>query len=240
MSESDIVKEEQPNPDEVLAAIQSFSDPSIITNIFKELNWTYSIEIKETLALARQNANLSIKFKAIKHLRELLKEAAEASGYVARISQTVPNVQGGVTSFHARRIAGMLNPTKQIESTIKETQNDETKETRTESNRGSDRRQDETEGKDPSKYSDGSDSPSGTDTRRAFPLGDADPGGTEPPDGGETSRQADSGDSNRGGSNDPAGNSDSGIDSGDNPCIKTRKPSAGSGDLFPGISSAED
>lgn len=95
MSESNIIKKEQPDPDEILAAITSFNDVSIITNIFRELDWTYSLEIRETLALARQNANLSIKFKALKHLRELLKEAAEASGYVARVSQTFPNAQGG-------------------------------------------------------------------------------------------------------------------------------------------------
>ncbi|GAG82799.1 unnamed protein product, partial [marine sediment metagenome] len=150
----EIEKTEQPNPDDVLVAIQSFNDPNIIINIFRDLGWTYSVEIKETVTLAQQNANLSIKFKAIKHLRELLREAAETSGYVANVSQTMPNAQGGVTTFHAKRIAGALNPVKKIESTIKESENDKKRLQSVESpsgcdeeesNRGSDRGQSQDE-----------------------------------------------------------------------------------------------
>jgi len=221
----------EPSPDDVLAAIQSFNDPTIIMNMFRELGWSYSLEIKETLIMAKQNANLSIKFKAIKHLRELLREAAETSGYVANVSSTVPNPQGGSTTFSAKRISGILNPVKQIESTeIKEPQNDK-KETRTEPDRGSDRGQSQAE--KPIEETRGDNISSGTDTRRAFPIGDADSGGTKPPDGGETSGRA-GGESN----SRRTTNSDQSKEP-DNPCIKIRPPTCNQ-DLFPGISSAED
>ena len=233
----------KPDPDEVLAAIQSFNDPSIITNIFKELNWSYSLEIKETLMMAKQNANLSIKFKAIKHLRELLREAAETSGYIANVSQTMPNAQGGHTTFNAKRIANILNPTKQIESTIKESQDDKKRLQSIESssgcdrekpNRGSDRGQGQTEGQSCRPTGEcnlnTSSSEPERDTGRANSERDADSGGTEPPDGEETSGQR----PRRGGKDD--GDSKG---NGQNPCIKTRPPSAGDGNLFRGISSAD-
>ena len=215
----------------MLAAIQSFNDPSIITNIFRDLGWNYSVEIKETLALARQNANLSIKFKALKHLRELLREAAETSGYVANVSQTVPNAQGGVTSFHAKRIANVLNPTKQIESKIKESENDK-KETRTDLDRESGGGQSQTENTEESvdeQSRPGDSSEPIRDSRCAFPIGDVDSGGTESQDGGEAPRTV-------------AGDSKSDRarlkDKGENPCIKTKPPTCDR-DLFPGISAGE-
>jgi len=239
---NELEKSEQPNPDEVLAAIQSFNDPSIIINLFNQLGWRYSVEIKETVALAQQNANMSIKFKAIKYLRELLREAAETAGYTARVSQTIPDAQGGTTTFSAKRISGILNPVKKIESTeIKETQNDK-KEIRTEPDRGSNRGQSQTQSENTSVDSDGTTSQGGTDTGRAFPIGDVESGGTEPPDGGETSRQSGGGFSN---------GDDNSADSNrkkrkrinnkvsSNPCIKSRPPTCNR-DLFPGISSAED
>ena len=254
---NEIEKSEQSSPDDVLAAIQSFNDPSIITNIFQKLGWSYSLEIKETLIMAKQNANLPIKFKAIKHLRELLREAAETSGYVASVSSTVPNPQGGHTTFSAKRIAGILNPVKKIESTeIKETQNDE-KEIRTEPDRGSDRRQSEGKSKEeiPQRNNEGfrksdaipegeSDQTNSTesirDTRRAFPAGDADSGGTESADGGETPRPIPGGAaSDREGMLTTDDTSDNNAGEGDtNPCIKTRPPTCDQ-DLFPGITSAE-
>ena len=211
---------EKPNPDDVLAAIQSFNDPNIITSMFRELGWSYSIEIRETLLMAKQNTNLSIKFKAIKHLRELLREASEAAGYVANVSSTIPNAQGGQTTFSAKRISGILNPTKQIESTeIKEPQNDR-QEPETESDRGSNR----------SKSQRPEESPDGTDTAEQFPLerdtgrADADrdvgPGGIKPKHGAEVPGQ-------RTGTTDDTGT--------DNPCINTRPPTCNP-KLFPGIS----
>ena len=246
---NEIEKPEQPNPDDVLAAITSFNDVSIITNIFKELGWSYSLEIRETIIMAKQNSNLSIKFKALKHLRELLREAAEASGYTANVSTTIPNAQGGQTTFSAKRISGILNPVKKIESTeIKEPENDKKEETRTQPNRGSDRGQNKAEGTRPeneisTRHSDirpDSSKPI-RDTRRAFPAGDVESGGTEPPDGGETPRPVPGDrDPSQGGNNDSVENSDSGIDSGNtSPCITTRPPTCDQ-DLFPGISSAED
>ena len=220
---NEIVKSESPNPDDILAAIQSFNDPAIITNIFKELGWNYSIEIRETLSLAQQNANLSIKFKAIKHLRELLREAAESSGYVARVSQTIPNAQGGQTTFSAKRIAGILNPVKKIESTeIKEPQNDK-QEIQTESDRGSDRGSSQTRN---NKEIHGG-IPNGTDTSEQFPVEsgrtesgrDGEPDDIKPVDGGETS-----------------GPVPGGVDT---PCISTRPPTCDQ-DLFPGISTSAE
>ena len=234
---NEIEKSEQANLDDVLVAIQSFNDPSIITNIFRELGWSYSLEIKETLAMAKQNANLSIKFKAIKHLRELLREAAETSGLIANVSQTFPNAQGGHTTFHAKRITGILNPTKQIESTIKEPENECTRETQTEKSQAEhqtepDRRCDRGQSQDDERYPTNSGqsriSDLGTDTRRAFPTGDVESGGTKSPDEGEAPRPV-PGESGGSDSHSPK--------SPDNPCIQTRPPTCDQ-DLFPGVSSA--
>ena len=231
---------EKPNPDDVLKAITSFNDPSIIVNIFKELGWTYSFEIKEWLMMARQNANLAVKSKALIQLRKLLREAAETSGYIANVSTTAPNAAGGQTTFSAKRISGILNPTKKIESTIKENQDDE-KEIRPEPNRGSDRGESQAEKlhNESSNTEPDSRTP-GTDTRRAFPLGDAESGGTEPADGGATPRPVPGGgnppDGNR--KREPCGHQDN-SDAGDSPCIKTRPPTCDQ-DLFPGISSGDD
>lgn len=234
---NEIEKSEQPSHEDVLAAITSFNDPTIITNMFRELGWTYSIEIKETLTLAKQNANLSIKFKAIKHLRELLREAAETSGYTARVSQTIPDANGGTTTFSAKRIANILNPTKQIESSIKESQNDK-KETQTKPDRGCDRGQSQKEGA----YKISSDecrtdsAEPIRDSRRAFPLGDTDSGGTESQDGGETSREV----AGAGAENDLRPDDQKGDDRDPgNPCVQTRPPTCDQ-DLFPGISSGGD
>ena len=239
---NEIEKSEQPNPEEITAAVLSFNDPAIITNLFKQLGWSYSLEIQETVSLAKQNANLSIKFKAIKHLRELLQEAAETAGLISNVSRTTPNAQGGHTTFSAKRIAGILNPVKQIESTeIKEPQNEQPKETRTESNRGSDRRE---------SGGNAGESNLGTDTREVFPAEDvgAEQGGTpepadstglgslEPGDGGETSeRRQPRGIDESSGTRKQ--DEDCNAADGGNPCIKTRPPTCDR-DLYPGISSA--
>ena len=260
-----IEKPESPSPDDILAAIQSFNDPGIITNIFRELGWSYSLEIKETLIMAKQNANLSIKFKAIKHLRELLREAAETSGYTANVSQTFPNAQGGQTTFHAKRISNILNPTKQIESTIKEPKDDKIEET--EPNRGGDRgeSQDKERFEGDSKVnrqSLGNNSlDSAQDTGDTFPSLEGCPGatpdhkrssesdGVEPSNGGETPRPVPGGARNErtlgtedisGRDGNPSGTGGKNSDSQErNPCIKTRPPTCDQ-DLFPGISSEGD
>ncbi len=260
MNNNNIEKPESPNPDDVLSAITSFNDPSIIVGIFKELGWSYSFEIKEWLIMARQNANLAVKSKALIQLRILLREASETSGLIANVSSTIPNPQGGHTTFSAKRIADVLNPTKQIESTIKEAQNDKTEETTNESNRGSNRKQSQTERTQPENEIDTRhrDIQPGTDTRDAFPSLEGCPGatpnperdsglgGTEPPDGGEISGQRP-----RGGGATPdfkgcseqlreqpediLESTSSPISKEDNPCIKTQPPT-GDRDLFPGIS----
>ena len=229
----------------MLAAIQSFNDPSIIINIFRDLGWSYSVEIQETLALAKQNANLSIKFKAIKHLRELLREAAETAGYIANVSSTTPNAQGGQTTFSAKRIAGSLNPIKKIESTvIKEPQNDKSKEIRTEPDRDGDRGESEIRLRKET-HSAGT---GGTDTGTQFPPDppragrtnterDADIGGTESPDGGETPERQRPGRTPPRNTGDTESDRPRVEDKGENPCVKTRPPTSNQ-NLFPGISTS--
>jgi hypothetical protein len=130
--------EKQPTQEEIVQALMDFNDPGVIVTLFRQLGWSYTFEIQETIKCAKQNANLSIKLKAIKHLRELLKEAAETSGYIANVSSSKPNADGGHTTLHAKRVVGLLNPTKRIESTeVKESENDQKEQT--ESDRGSDR-----------------------------------------------------------------------------------------------------
>lgn len=250
---NEMEKSESPNPDDVLSAITSFNDPAIIVGIFKELGWSYTFEIKEWLMMARQNANLAVKSKALIQLRKLLREAAETSGLIANVSSTIPNPQGGHTTFSAKRIAGVLNPAKQIESTeIEGTQNDQ-KETdkpktrikseESESNRGSNRGESQ-------------------DTRDTFPssercpgatvepVRDVELGGTEPPDGGTLFGQRLKGGATpdstgcseqlRGQPKDILESTSSPISKEDNPCIKTQPPTGDRG-LFPGISTpAED
>ena len=225
---NEIQKSESPNPDDILAAIQSFNDPAIITNLFTQLGWSYSLEIQETVTMAKQNANLSIKFKAIRHLRELLREAAEASGYIANVSKTIPNAQGGQTTFSAKRIAGILNPVKKIKSTeIKEPQNDK-QEIRTESDRGSDRGpgQSNKRHSEDSGQSSIQESSTGNDTLQQFPVEsrrtesgrDGESDDVKPIDGGDTT-----------------GPVPGGVD----PCISTRPPTCDQ-DLFPGISTSAE
>ena len=241
MNEIDKTQSGSPNPDEALAAIQSFNDPAIITNIFREMGWSYSLEIKETLIMAKQNANLSIKFKAIRHLRELLREAAETSGYTANVSQTFPNAQGGHTTFQAKRLANMLNPTKQIEATIKESKDDRKEEIQTEPNRDGDRQESQDTERHTADSENRSVQTNGQDTGRAFPAGDGDSGGTESRDGGEIPRPVPggSGGSDSHNSESPDITPDDNDSQESNPCIKTRPPTCDR-ELFPGISSAEE
>ena len=222
---NEIEKTDQPNPEDVLIALTSFNDPSVLTGIFKELGWNYSFEIKEWLAMARQNANLAVKAKALIQLRKLLHEAAESAGYTANVSKTIPNAQGGQTTFSARRISGILNPAKQIESTvIKEPQNGgQEPETQIKPDRGSNRKE--------SQIPNDNSQSKGTDTLDHFPLGESDgradsggdalSGGLESTDGGEVPGPLPGAvDNNR---------------TNKNPCIETRPPTCNQ-DLYPGIS----
>lgn len=243
---NEIEKTDQPNPDDVLAAIQSFNDPSIITGIFAELGWSYSVEIRETLMMAKQNANLSIKFKAVKHLRELLREAAESAGYTANVSQTIHNADGGQTTFSAKRMTTMLNPIKQIESTIiKEPKNDQPQESKTESDRDCNRKESQGPEQRPERSGFQEGIPGGTDTRSQFPPGESDgranpggdaiSGGLESTDGGEApERQLDVGGDTSSTTDKTTGDSE-----GNNPCIQTRPPTCNQ-DLYPGISTSAE
>ncbi len=241
---NEIEKTDQPNPEDVLIALTSFNDPSVLTGIFKELGWNYTFEIKEWLAMARQNANLAVKAKALIQLRKLLHEAAETAGYTANVSQTIPNAQGGQTTFSARRISGILNPVKQIESTIKEPKDDCKPEPQTESNRGCNRKESQRpKDNSPSKGTDTLDQfPLGEDTGRADSEGDAKLGGLEPGHGGAASEQQCRPDGGLPSDNNHiSGNneSDTGSKSRENPCIQTRLPTCNQ-DLYPGISTTAE
>lgn len=103
---------EKATPEEALSMILSFNDANLVSMLFEKRGWSLSEEIKETLSVARQNVNLGAKMTALKHLRTLVKEAAEASGYIAKVSTTIPSEDGSHTTFSANRIAAALNPKK--------------------------------------------------------------------------------------------------------------------------------
>jgi len=162
------------SPDEITNVLLSFNDPSLIANVFKHMGWSPTLEITETLKMAKQDNNLNVKLRAIKHLRELMKEAGEASGLIANMSQSRPLPGGGSQTFHAKRIMAAMNPTKKIESTqIGEAENVEEK---AEPNRTSNRP--ESQGID---SAEGNDNPLGG---CADAEGDGGPGDSQPEDGG--------------------------------------------------------
>lgn len=182
------------SPDEITDVILSFNDPSLIANVFRHLGWSPSLELTETVKLAKQDNNLNVKLRAIKHLRELMKEAAESSGLIANVSQTRPLPGGGSTTFHAKRIVEAMNPTKKIESTqIGESENVEKR--KEEPNRTGDRQESR----------------------------DSSAGGNDNPLGGGTNSEGDGGLGDSQSENDgtPPAEADGETDT---PCIKTRKP----------------
>ena len=108
---------EQTTPEDVTSMILSFSDPNLITLLFKQLDWNYSQEIIETLKIARQNVNLASKLSAIKYLRQIIKESAEASGMIGSVSKTYQGADGSQTTFSAKNIVTALeSQRKQINS----------------------------------------------------------------------------------------------------------------------------
>uniref|UniRef100_A0A6M3IHH6 Uncharacterized protein n=1 Tax=viral metagenome TaxID=1070528 RepID=A0A6M3IHH6_9ZZZZ len=114
----------RPAPEDVVGAILSFNDANLVENIFDQLGWTCSSEIFEILKVARQDVSLGPKMTAIRYLRKLVQEAAEASGMIAKVSRTIPEENGGSTTFSAKRVAAALNPTKQINSKVVTNNND--------------------------------------------------------------------------------------------------------------------
>ncbi|KKN26579.1 hypothetical protein LCGC14_0873470, partial [marine sediment metagenome] len=108
--------EQRPSPEDAATALASFNDVSIISSVMAQMGYTLTYEIEETVRMAQQNSNLSIKFKALRHLRGLLKESAEMSGLTANVSQTIPGPNGGHMVFQAKQLAATLNPVKQTNS----------------------------------------------------------------------------------------------------------------------------
>jgi hypothetical protein len=226
--------------EEVLAAITSFNDANIVTSIFHQLGWDCSQEILETLSVARQHINLGAKMTAIKHLRKLLQESAEASGISAKVSKTIPGQDGEFTTFSARRMIQSLNPTKEVKSTIvnKEEKTDDRKKEEpkaigggspeTEDKRGSDEGNKESSiGHESRKEIEGrseSSSYSGADAGRDTPTGD---------ERGKSGGQIEDWESN-GRTNDGDTEQQTSDDSSYKPCIKHRPPASGD-NLFPGV-----
>lgn len=220
----------KPSADDVAALILSFNDANLTAHIFMQLGWTLTDEIKETLNLAKQNTNLSVKLRAIQHLHKIMQDTAETSGMLAQVSQTVSRSDGGRTTFSAKRLAQVLNPkehTKYIESNNirKEVTNEETRGQEIPLDRGSSRREEKSIG-----FSQESNIPPPGDTGRNSSKGversadgkaDIWPSTSES----ESSDQAKTGDTTNG-------------DEQDNPCI-LHKPPTCEKRLFPGVSGGE-
>ncbi|MGD2065704.1 MAG: hypothetical protein PVI43_00860, partial [Candidatus Bathyarchaeota archaeon] len=101
-------KIEKLSPEDVATTLVSFNDPNLVLSLFRQLGWGLSFEIKETLSIAQQNINLGAKLSAIKHLRTLLREAAEAAGYYGKVTQTISGGDGTSKTFSAKQIANAL------------------------------------------------------------------------------------------------------------------------------------
>lgn len=137
------ISEKQPSDldivvNKTLENFLAFNDPNIISQIMKQLGWSCSDEIYETLSVVRQNTNLGAKIAALRHLRKLLHDAAESSRVVTKVSKTIPAEDGSQVTFSAKRIAEVLKPLKQIESKIIEEIDDVQRDSdkQTESDRG--------------------------------------------------------------------------------------------------------
>jgi hypothetical protein len=112
--------------EDITSAILSFNDINLVVATFESLEWNLTTEIVETLKIVKQDKQLAPKLNAIKHLRLLLKEAAEAAGMMGNVTQTVPGEGGGHTTFSAHNVLNVLNPKKkQISSIVQETINEQ-------------------------------------------------------------------------------------------------------------------
>lgn len=105
---------EKLSPEDVATTLVSFNDPNLVLSLFRQLGWGLSFEIKETLSIAQQNINLGAKLSAIKHLRTLLREAAEAAGYYGKVTQTINGGDGTSKTFSAKQIANALKPAENV------------------------------------------------------------------------------------------------------------------------------
>jgi hypothetical protein len=108
---------EKLSPEDVATTLVSFNDPNLVLSLFRQLGWGLSFEIKETLSIAQQNINLGAKLSAIKHLRTLLREAAEAAGYYGKVTQTISGGDGTSKTFSAKQIANALKPAENVSIT---------------------------------------------------------------------------------------------------------------------------
>lgn len=256
---------EKMSPEDVTNTILTFSDPNLVSSLFNRLGWGVTEEIKETLTIARQNQNLAAKLSAIKYLRLLVKESAEASGMIGSVSKSFPGKDGSVTTFSAKNISTALNPRKQIKS--EEINNDRKEEEQTDAGGGSEGEPTggRTDGADRGRDSDSSSGRGGgtgeTDTTSTRKRPDC--GTNNKPDDGQSitkegphnggkqevnvgGHQIRSHDNKRpdpsGDDFEPAGDSDDEQNNierqpggGDNPCIQHRTPTCRQ-DLYPGVS----
>lgn len=227
-------KPEEMSVEDVTSLVLSYNDPNLITQILTSCGWGVSEEIFETLKVVRQNLNLGAKMTAIKHLRTLLKESAEAAGMIGSVSRTIPGADGSTTVFSAKRITTALNPRKQIKS---EEINDGRKERTEQTDTGG---SPESEGGgDAGDGSRGADAGGGSDSSSGEHIG-TDEIGTATPAGDNSSEERSSGD-DFGSAGDGDGDDErraaasEGIDNTDNPCIQHQPPTCRR-DLYPGVS----
>jgi len=115
------------SPQQAVQMIATLGDPNLVAAVFDQFGWSFSEEVSELLKIVRQNMNLPAKLNAIKQLRTIMRESAEASGMIANVSRTVPGANGESTTFQAKGIAAALNPIhrKQVESTVKGTDDEQ-------------------------------------------------------------------------------------------------------------------
>jgi hypothetical protein len=198
------------DPSEVIEKILSFSDPTMLVLLFNKLGWSYSVEIEETVKLAKQDTDVRVKLAALKHLRNLIKECAETRGIISSVTKTLPGTDGSMTTFHAKRVAAALNPEperKQIES--KEISDGEERTTETQRPEAEDDR--------------GSSGEETTSAERRSPIEAGNGRSGEEIPGGD------------GGGRSPGAEDQSGSGESEHPCVQHRLPTCDP-ELYPGVS----
>lgn len=234
---------EKTNPEDALTMLMSFHDPNVMTSVMAQMGYTLTFEIEETVRMAQQNENLSIKMKALKHLRELLKEAAEMSGMVANVSHTVQGECGETTTFHAKKMAGILSSApKKVESKIIEgEENEQRKEIKTDDGRGPGKSSEPTSPKEDGQYSSGfprrGDPTESLQAGRAEDIGctSAESANELCPSNEDAGRGIDTNDFFERANPDTNGDNSGDSDQGDNPCIDRKPPAGVDPELFRGV-----
>jgi len=93
---------------EQLVALSEYTDPANLLEKLTVHDWTPDSEIRELIGLIQQDDNLSVKLKALKYLRELVREAMEAAGLRAHVTRTQTTPDGEVLTLSADLVASSL------------------------------------------------------------------------------------------------------------------------------------